>query len=48
MIARREVSARRGRGLGLTLFGLAALALVVVAGIYVWPDVKRYIRIHNM
>lgn len=45
---RFPMPASRGNSIGWELAGLAALALVVVGGIYIWPDVQRYIRIKNM
>jgi hypothetical protein len=36
------------RGPGRTLFLLGGLALLIAAGIYLWPDLRRYIRIRTM
>jgi hypothetical protein len=38
----------RERGWGWSIAGLAAVALVVAAGISLWPDFARYMRIRNM
>ncbi len=40
--------APRENSLAWEFAGLAALALVVVGGIYLWPDVARYMKIRNM
>jgi hypothetical protein len=37
----------RGRS-GWGILGLAALGLVIVGGIYLWPDIQRYMRIRSM
>jgi hypothetical protein len=33
---------------GWKILGLAALGLVVAGGIYLAPDIRRYMRIRNM
>jgi hypothetical protein len=33
---------------GWKILGLAALGLAIVGGIYLAPDIKRYMRIRNM
>jgi hypothetical protein len=38
----------KGNSIGWELAGLAALGLVVLGAVYIWPDVERYIRIKNM
>jgi hypothetical protein len=39
---------REQRSLGWSIAGMAAVALVVAAGISLWPDFVRYMRIRNM
>jgi hypothetical protein len=47
----RDLDRALGRdrvGLGWKIAGLAAVALVVAAGVSLWPDFLRYMRIRNM